>query len=122
MLTLIVFPSFLFLRNHVQFAASLATNQVDDTVMVTIRLAREGAKKRPFYLIVVTDSRSPRDSRYIERVGHFNPLAGGKENTVTLNQERLDYWLKCGAQTSDRVAYLIKQSRKSAAASAAVPA
>lgn len=82
--------------------------------MVTIRLARGGAKKRPFYSIVVTDSRSPRDGRFIERVGFFNPVAAGAEARFNLNEERYNYWLSTGAQTSDRVAQLVKQSKKAA--------
>ena len=84
--------------------------------MVTIRLARGGAKKRPFYHVVVTDSRNRRDGRYIERVGYFNPIAAGGETRLHLDQGRIDYWVGSGAQTSDRVASLIKQYRKSAAA------
>ena len=76
--------------------------------MVTIRLARGGAKKRPFYHIVVTDSRNKRDGRYIERLGYFNPVASGQEQTLKLDQERIDYWVSQGAQTSERVAKLIK--------------
>ena len=78
--------------------------------MVTIRLARGGAKKRPFYHIVVTDSRSPRDGRYIERVGFFNPVAVGQETPLRIDRERVDFWVARGAQTSDRVASLLKQS------------
>lgn len=82
--------------------------------MVTIRLARTGAKKRPFYHVVVCDSRSPRDGRHIERVGFFNPIASGREVRLNLNSERIQYWLDQGAQTSGRVAELIKQAGKSA--------
>ena len=78
--------------------------------MVTIRLSRGGAKKRPFYTVVVTDSRNRRDGRYIERVGFFNPIASGKETRLSLNQERIQYWLSTGAQPSDRVNSLIKES------------
>lgn len=77
--------------------------------MVTIRLSRGGAKKRPFYNIVVTDSRNRRDGRYIERVGFFNPIAAGGETGLSIRKERVDYWLSKGAQTSERVASLIKQ-------------
>ncbi|MFO1431018.1 MAG: 30S ribosomal protein S16 [Candidatus Competibacteraceae bacterium] len=80
--------------------------------MVTIRLARGGAKKRPFYHVVVTDSRNRRDGKYIERVGFFNPIARGGEVRLQLNQERVSYWLGHGAQPSDRVACLIKENRK----------
>ena len=84
--------------------------------MVTIRLARAGAKKRPFYHIVVTDSRSRRDGRYIERLGFFNPIATGEEQELQLDLERVAYWQGQGAQASERVAKLIKQSSKEAAA------
>ncbi|WP_297527431.1 30S ribosomal protein S16 [Thiohalobacter sp.] len=77
--------------------------------MVTIRLARGGAKKRPFYHIVVTDSRNRRDGRYIERLGFFNPVAGGEEERLRVNRERVAYWQGHGAKLSDRVAALIKQ-------------
>jgi len=82
--------------------------------MVSIRLARGGAKRRPFYHVVVSDSRSPRDGRYIERVGFFNPQARGQEEELRLDQERLDYWISKGAQASERVASLIKVSQKAA--------
>jgi small subunit ribosomal protein S16 len=77
--------------------------------MVTIRMARGGAKKRPFYNIVVTDSRNARDGRFIERLGFFNPVAKGNEEKLRLNKERIDYWISQGAQPSDRVSMLIKQ-------------
>jgi small subunit ribosomal protein S16 len=76
--------------------------------MVTIRMARGGAKKRPFYQIVVTDSRNRRDGRFIERIGFFNPVAQGNEERLRIDRERVDYWLSKGAQTSDRVASLLK--------------
>ena len=79
--------------------------------MVTIRLARGGAKKRPFYHIVVTDSRSPRDGRYIERLGYFNPLAKGGEQRLVLNNERITHWLSVGAQTSERVHQLLNTAK-----------
>jgi len=78
--------------------------------MVTIRLARGGAKKRPFYHLVVTDSRTARDGRYIERVGFFNPVAKGQESRLNVNQERVSYWFSQGAQTTDRVAKLLKDA------------
>ena len=81
--------------------------------MVTIRLARSGAKKRPFYHIVVTDSRNKRDGRYIERLGFYNPIAAGKEQELSIDQERVAYWLSEGARASDRVAKLIKSSQES---------
>jgi len=79
--------------------------------MVTIRLSRGGATKRPFYHIVVTDRRNRRDGRYIERVGFFNPVAAGEETELKIDLDRADYWLSHGAQASDRVARLIKQYR-----------
>jgi len=82
--------------------------------MVTIRLSRGGAKKHPFYHVVVTDSRSRRDGRYIERVGFFNPMARGAEKTLELSLDRVEHWVSKGASTSDRVKNLIKQARKSA--------
>lgn len=82
--------------------------------MVTIRLTRGGAKKRPFYHVVVTDSRSPRDGRFIERLGFFNPVAAAHETKLNLNTERLNYWLSQGAQTSDRVSQLVKQHASAA--------
>lgn len=80
--------------------------------MVTIRLSRGGAKKRPFYHVVVTDSRNNRDGRYIERLGFFNPIACGKESRLQLNGERIGYWISQGAQASDRVASLMKEAAK----------
>ncbi|HED39085.1 MAG TPA: 30S ribosomal protein S16 [Chromatiales bacterium] len=76
--------------------------------MVTIRLARGGAKKRPFYHIVVADSRRARDGRFIERLGFFNPVAQGNEEKLRLDNDRLNYWVSQGAQPSDRVAKLVK--------------
>ena len=75
--------------------------------MVMIRLSRVGAKKRPFYQVTVTDSRSARDGRFIERVGFFNPIASGKEERLRLDHARIDFWVKQGAQLSDRVAQLV---------------
>ncbi|MSP28790.1 MAG: 30S ribosomal protein S16 [Methylococcales bacterium] len=83
--------------------------------MVTIRLSRGGAKNRPFYQIVVTDSRSSRDGRYIERIGFFNPVARGNEEKLRLDSERVEYWKTKGAQPSERVAQLIKVAKKVAA-------
>jgi len=77
--------------------------------MVSIRLSRGGAKKRPFYNITVTDSRSARDGRFIERVGFFNPIATGGEEKLRIDRERVEYWLSKGAKPSDRVAELLKQ-------------
>jgi small subunit ribosomal protein S16 len=75
--------------------------------MVIIRLARGGTKKRPFFHIVVTNSRSSRDGRFIERLGFYNPIATGGEVKLQLNKERVDYWKANGAQISERVAHLI---------------
>lgn len=80
--------------------------------MVTIRLARGGAKKRPFYHIVVTDSRRARDGRFIERLGYFNPIATGRERRLSLNTERASWWIGRGAKPSDRVASLIGEAKK----------
>ena len=85
--------------------------------MVTIRLSRAGAKKRPFYHLVVTDSRNRRDGRYIERVGYFNPVGKEHEENLRVDIERVDYWIEQGAQPSERVANLLKTHRKAAAAS-----
>lgn len=82
--------------------------------MVKIRLTRGGAKKRPFYHIIVTDSRSARDGRNIERVGYYNPVAQGKEKRVELDAERVAYWVAQGAQLTDKVADLYKQASKAA--------
>ena len=79
--------------------------------MVTIRLARGGAKKRPFYHMVVTDKRNARDGRFIERVGFFNPVATGQEERIRVDNERVDHWVAQGAQMSDRVKKLIKDSK-----------
>ena len=83
--------------------------------MVTIRLARGGAKKRPFYHITVSDSRRARDKRYIERVGFFNPLARGAEQRLKVDLERVAYWRGQGANLSDRVSALLKEAEKTAA-------
>ena len=78
--------------------------------MVTIRLQRGGAKKRPFYQVVVADSRFARDGRFIERVGFFNPIAVKAEEPLRINLDRYQHWLAVGAQPSDRVAALVKQA------------
>ncbi|MEE3012089.1 MAG: 30S ribosomal protein S16 [Pseudomonadota bacterium] len=83
--------------------------------MVTIRLARGGAKKKPFYHITVSDSRRARDGRFIERIGFFNPVARGQEERLRLDLDRMAYWQSQGAQFSDRVSSLVKDA---AAASA----
>jgi small subunit ribosomal protein S16 len=82
--------------------------------MVTIRLSRGGAKKKPFYHIVVTDSRKRRDSGYIERLGYFNPVARGQEVRLHLEKERIQYWLDQGAQPSERVSTILKGQEASA--------
>ena len=78
--------------------------------MLTIRLARSGAKKRPFYHISVADSRMPRDGRFVERVGYYNPIASGQEVRLEVDVERIDYWISQGAQPSERVLNLLKQN------------
>lgn len=83
--------------------------------MVTIRLARGGSKKRPFYHLTVTDSRTSRDGRFIERVGFFNPVARGNEERLRVDNARVDHWVAQGAQLSDRVAKLLKESAVAAA-------
>ena len=82
--------------------------------MVTIRLSRGGSKARPFYHLTVTNSRSARNGRFLERVGFFNPVARGKEESLRVNADRLQHWLGQGAQMSDRVAQLVKESQKAA--------
>ncbi|MBB3931497.1 small subunit ribosomal protein S16 [Kaistia hirudinis] len=76
-----------------------------------IRLARSGAKKRPFYRIVVADARSPRDGRFIERIGSFDPMLDKENaNRVVLDQERAKHWLSVGAQATDRVARFLSDA------------
>lgn len=82
--------------------------------MVTIRLARGGSKKRPFYYLTVTDSRKARDGSFIERVGFFNPVARGQEERLRIDSARIEHWVGQGAQLSERVASLVKQSAKAA--------
>jgi small subunit ribosomal protein S16 len=83
--------------------------------MVKIRLTRGGAKKLPFYHIVVMDSRKSRDGRSIERVGYFNPVARGQQQRLQVNLERVDYWTGVGAQVSERVKTLVSEARSAAA-------
>ena len=78
--------------------------------MVKIRLSRTGAKKKPFYHIVVSDGRKSRDGRSIERLGFFNPVARGGEHRLRINRERVDHWLANGAQATERVAALLKET------------
>ncbi len=83
--------------------------------MVSIRLSRAGAKKRPFYHVVVTDSRNCRDGRYIEKLGYFNPVGKEHEENLRIDLERVDHWIAQGAKPSDRVASLLKSHRKAQA-------
>jgi small subunit ribosomal protein S16 len=83
--------------------------------MVVIRLARGGSKNRPFYNIVVTDSRNRRDGRFIERLGFYNPVANEKQERVRLTLDRINYWVGVGAQVSDCVARLLKEQQAVAA-------
>ena len=82
--------------------------------MVKIRLRRMGAKKAPFYRVVVADSRYPRDGRFIERIGYYNPMAAGQAVRLNVNQERLAYWQSQGAQLSETVARLVKEAKAAA--------
>lgn len=86
--------------------------------MVKIRLARTGAKKRPYYHIIATDSRSRRDGRFLERLGHYNPNASGQEQKLLIDLDRFAYWRDKGAQISDRVEHLVKIAPKAEAAAA----
>ena len=83
--------------------------------MVTIRLARGGANKRPFYSIVVSDQRRQPKGKFIERLGYFNPMASENEEKVRLDTSRVEYWISKGAKPSDRVASILKQIRREAA-------
>ena len=80
--------------------------------MVTIRLSRAGAKKRPFYHIVVTDSRNKRDGKYLEKLGFYNPIAVGGEEKIKIDSERLSYWVSHGAQIAKRVKRVVKESKE----------
>ena len=84
--------------------------------MVVIRLARGGATKRPFYKLVVADSRRSRDGRFVERIGFYDPKAPEGRERVRINRERLAYWKSKGAQLSDTVARLVKQAGEQAKA------
>jgi len=87
--------------------------------MVTIRLSRGGAKKKPFYQIVVTDSRNRRDGRYLERLGFYNPMIENEtEESLRIDMDRIDYWVGTGAQLSERVAKLVKTHKEKTAAAA----
>ncbi len=87
--------------------------------MVVIRLARGGAKRRPFYNIVVADSRTRRDGRFIERVGFYNPVASGAEEPLRVSFDRIDFWSNNGAQLSSTVARLVAQAKAAVPAAAA---
>jgi small subunit ribosomal protein S16 len=87
--------------------------------MVKIRLSRAGAKKRPFFPIVVADSRSARDAQCIEKLGFFNPIAKGGEERLRLDLDRLDHWVSKGAQVSDRVVSIVKEAKLGPEAAAA---
>lgn len=79
--------------------------------MVTIRLQRGGAKKRPFYQLVVADSSRARNGRFIENIGFFNPTAQGQAERLRVDLERVDYWVGVGASLSDRVSSLVKEAK-----------
>jgi small subunit ribosomal protein S16 len=84
--------------------------------MVKIRLTRGGAKKRPFYHVVVTDSRNKRDGRALERLGYYNPVAQGNEKRVELDTERVKHWVSHGAQLTEKVSALVKEVSAKASA------
>jgi small subunit ribosomal protein S16 len=84
------------------------------SIMVVIRLARGGAKKRPFYNIVVSDSRERRDGRFIERVGFYNPMASGGEQPLRVAIDRVSYWASVGAKLSPTVTRLVDQAKTAA--------
>ncbi|TXK65912.1 30S ribosomal protein S16 [Alkalisalibacterium limincola] len=86
--------------------------------MVKIRLTRGGAKKRPFYHIIVTDGRNKRDGRALERLGYYNPVASGQDKRIELDTARVDHWVGQGAQMSDKVRDLYKQAKRPAAEAA----
>jgi len=82
--------------------------------MVVIRLSRGGAKKRPFYQVLVANKADARDGRFIECVGYYNPMATKEADKLNLKLERITHWVSQGAQPSDRVRYLVKQAQKAA--------
>ncbi len=90
--------------------------------MVVIRLARGGSKKRPFYNIVVADSRERRDGRFIERVGFYNPLAQGQAEKLRVSLDRVTHWVGVGAQASDTVTRLLVTAKAQVVAAPAVAA
>jgi len=100
------------LRHGLQDTAHSAEGQ---NIMVVIRLARGGAKKRPFYNIVVADARARRDGRFIERVGFYNPMASGAEQPLRVALDRVNYWAGVGAKLSPTVTRLVDQAKSAAA-------
>ena len=103
------------LQTALYFTAFSVFETLIGNIMVVIRLARGGAKKRPFFNIVATDSRNRRDGRFIERIGFYNPVASGAEESVRIAQDRLTHWQSVGAQLSPTVARLVAQAGKKAA-------
>src|SRR6201999_3457524 len=101
-------------RPAATFFAAARDGSFEELPMVVIRLARGGAKKRPFYNIVVADSRERRDGRFIERVGFYNPMAAGGEQALRVAFDRIEHWASTGAQLSPTVAGLVAQSRAAA--------
>jgi small subunit ribosomal protein S16 len=101
------------------FAAGSQRFTGNQNIMVVIRLARGGANKRPFYNIVVTDSRMRRDGRFIERLGFYNPMAAGGEQPLRVALDRITYWSGVGAQLSPTVKRLVGQAQKQTAPAAA---
>ena len=87
--------------------------------MVTIRLARHGSKKNPFYHITVAEKSAGRDGRFVERLGFYNPVAKGSEEELRVNLERVQYWVSVGAQQTDKVKRLVTRARKQAVGTAA---
>jgi small subunit ribosomal protein S16 len=98
----------------------MGTLEID--AMVVIRMARGGAKNRPFYNIVVADSRMPRDGRFIERIGFYNPKAAENEPKYRIALDRVEHWVSKGAQPSDAVRKIIKRGKAEAAGQQAAPA
>lgn len=115
----LIFSLYRLLR-HIQLLAGFvaAAAKREMSLMVVIRLSRGGAKKRPFYQIVVADQRKSRDGRFIERLGFYNPLAKGESETLRLNIDEFNNWVSKGAQPSERVAKLVKDYTKAQQAAA----
>ena len=90
--------------------------------MVVIRLARGGARNRPFYNVVVADSRMPRDGRFIERIGFYNPKAAENEAPLRIKLDRVAHWVSKGAQPSDAVKKLVKRAKHQVTGKEAAPA